>query len=337
MSSDKITEITVIGAGLAGSSFLEALRKIDQSIKVTLIDKNEFYFPRDQLIKDPLGLKKIKKTSHWAADSGFNFICARVEKISVKRKKIYLDGSKRAEFMNLVVASGALSKKIDIKGTKKEGFFYLSDINPYDLKAFLKIHNEVTLSVATLAGIKLSILLRSLNKEVRIVAANLDFLGADKEKIIDILRKQDIAVHLGYRLKEVIGERAIKAVKIEKEKDSFKEDESCLVKLFSSQLVFVDSGLKPNLGFLDSLEIDLGTKCLFSQYGQIYIVGDAANSELEGQKSYRGNKAKVERGSVVLASHILGLDFSQLQTDQQENQEDKLKKEIIEEIYDKEG
>jgi thioredoxin reductase len=239
--------------------------------------------------------------------------------------------------MNLVVASGALSKKIDIKGTKKEGFFYLSDINPYDLKALLKIYNEVTLSVATLAGIKLSILLRSLNKEVRIVAANLDFLGADKEKIIDILRNQDIAVHLGYRLKEVIGERAIKAVKIEKEKDSFKEDESCLVKLFSSQLVFVDSGLKPNLGFLDSLEIDLGTKCLFSQYGQIYIVGDAANSELEGQKSYRGNKAKVERGSVVLASHILGLDFSQLQTDQQENQEDKLKKEIIEEIYDKEG
>ncbi|MCF7874446.1 MAG: NAD(P)/FAD-dependent oxidoreductase [Candidatus Omnitrophica bacterium] len=337
MSSEKITEITVIGAGPAGSSFLEALRKADQSIKVTLIDKNEFYFPKDQLSKDPLDLKKIKKTSQWAADSGFNFICARVEKISVKRKKIYLDDSKRVEFMNLVVASGALSKKIDIKGTKKDGFFYLAEINPYDLKALLKIHNEVTLSVTTLAGIKLSIFLRSLKKEVRIVAADLNFLGPDKEKIIDILKNQGIAVYLGYRLKEVIGERAIKAVKIEKEKDSFQEDQSCLVKLFSSQLVFIDSGLKPNLGFLDSLEIDLGTESFFSKYGQIYIVGDAANSELEGQKSYRGNKVKAERGSVALANHILGLDFSQPQTGQEENREDEVKKEIIEEIYDKEG
>ncbi|MCF7870628.1 MAG: NAD(P)/FAD-dependent oxidoreductase [Candidatus Omnitrophica bacterium] len=337
MSSEKITEITVIGAGLAGSSFLEALRKVSQSIEVTLIDKNDFYFPKDQLSKDPVDLKKIKKISQWARDAGFNFISARVDKISEKRKKIYLDNSKKVEFKNLVVASGALSKRIDIKGTRKEGFFYLSEINPYDLKTLLKIHNEVTLSAATLEGIKFSLLFKSLKKEVRIVAADLDFLGPDKEKIIDFLKRQNIEIHLGYKLDEVIGERAVKAVKIKKEKNSFKEDESFPVKLFSSQLVFADSGLKPNLGFLDSSGIDLETKCFFSKYGQIYIAGDAANAELEGQKSYRGNKAKVERGSAALANYILGLDLSQFKTGQEENQENRFKEEIIEEIYDKEG
>ena len=46
-------EITIIGAGVSGLALSEDLRKKDSSLKITLIDKEEYYIPRRGIIASP--------------------------------------------------------------------------------------------------------------------------------------------------------------------------------------------------------------------------------------------------------------------------------------------
>ncbi|MCF7873813.1 MAG: NAD(P)/FAD-dependent oxidoreductase [Candidatus Omnitrophica bacterium] len=331
----EINKLTVIGAGVAGSSFLRTIKRGKQKIDISLIDKNNFYFPKNQTSKDPVDLNQVRKNEQLAKEVGADFICAEVKKISEKRKKIYLDDSKELEFENLIVASGVSNEKVDIKGTKKEGFFYLSEINPFLLKVLLQIHDEAVLSVSSLEGIKFSLLLNSLKKEVRVIAPSLEFLGQAQDKIVNILEKKGVILYLGYHLKEVIGEKNVKAVKIVKNsEDSFLEDQAdSSMKVFSSQLVFIDSSLKPNLKFLGELETNLEKKSFLTKYGQIYIIGDAGSLKIKDQKCYRDNSLRAKEEGIALAKYFLGSEVSEFEL---RDQKDLIKQEI-QDISDKEG
>ncbi|MFO8052784.1 MAG: FAD-dependent oxidoreductase [Candidatus Omnitrophota bacterium] len=331
--NDNIDKLTVIGAGIAGTSFVETIVRSNQKIDITLIDKKDFYFPKSQISKNPVDLKQIKKNDQLAKEMGINFVCAKAEKVNQRRKKIHLVDSENLEFENLIIASGASNKKIEIKGTKKEGFFYLSEINPFSLKVLLKIHDEAVLFVNSLEGIKFSLFLKSLQKEVRVIATSLDFLGQDQQAIVDILEKKGIVVHLGYTLDEVIGEKSVKAVKIVKNADdSFLEEGNLSMKVFSSQLVFVDSSLDPNLNFLGDLETNFEKKDFFSRCGEIYIIGDAGKLDITDQKCYTKNNLRAEKEGVVLANHFLGAETPEFEGEDQKN----IMKKEIQGIYDKE-
>ncbi|MCF7888354.1 MAG: NAD(P)/FAD-dependent oxidoreductase [Candidatus Omnitrophica bacterium] len=335
--NNKIDKLTVIGSGIAGSSFLEAIAGSGQKIDITLIDKNDFYFPKNRISKDLTDLKQVKKNDQLAKGLGIKFICAKVEKINQKRKKIYLDNSQKLEFENLIIASGSSNKKIEVKGTRKEGFFYLAEVNPFLLKVLLKIHDEAVLFVDSLEGVKFSLLLRSLQKEVKIVATNLEFLGQDQQEIENLLEQKGIVLYLGYNLKEVIGEKSVKAVKIVKNAiDNSLDEENLPIKVFSSQLVFIDSILHPNLSFLEDLEINLEKKDFFLNYDAIYVIGDAGKLDIKNQKCYATNSLRAKNEGVALANYFLGSGISNFSLENQENIENVMKKEI-QDIYDKEG
>ncbi|MCF7870295.1 MAG: NAD(P)/FAD-dependent oxidoreductase [Candidatus Omnitrophica bacterium] len=332
--NNEIDKLTVIGSGIAGSFFLETIVRSGQKIDITLIDKNDFYFPKNRISKDLTDLKRVKKNDQLAKKLGIKFICAKVEKINQKRKKIYLDNSQKLGFENLVIASGISNRKIEIKGTNKEGFFYLAEVNPFLLKVLLKIHNETVLFVNSLEGIKFSLFLRSLQKEVRIVAANLEFLGQDQQEIKNLLEKKGIVLYLGYNLKEVIGEKSVKAVKIIKDAiDNSLDEENLPIKVFSSQLVFIDSILYPNLNFLEDLKTNLEKKDFFLNYGEVYIIGDAGKPDIKNQKCYTRNSLRAKNEGAALANYFLGSEVSSFDLENQEN----IMREEIQDIYDKEG
>jgi thioredoxin reductase len=331
---NRIDKLTVIGSGIAGCFFLEAIARSNRKINITLIDKNDFYFPKSRISKDLTDLKQVKKNDQLAKKLGIKFICAKVEKINQKQKKIYLDNSQKLEFKNLIVASGASNKKIEIKGTKKEGFFYLAEINPFLLKVILRIHDEAVLFVDSLEGIKFSLFLKSLQKEVRVVATSFEFLGKDQQAIEDLLKKKGIVLYLGYDLKEVIGEKSVKAVKIVKNViDDSLDEENIPIKVFSSQLVFIDSNLHPNLSFLGDLEANLEKKNFFLNHDAIYVIGDAGKLDIKNQKCYAKNSLRAKKEGVALANYLLGSEVSNFNL---ENQENMMEKEI-QDIYDKEG
>lgn len=300
------TNIALVGAGAAGRAFLERAGFLKKKIKIIFIDKNDFYFPKRKISRNPVDSKNIVKLD---SSFGFDFICAKVEKVREKAEKIILDDGGKVVFKNLVIASGAVSRKLEVKGCQKEGFFYLSEINPQALKPLLKINNEISVFVNTRSGIDFSLFLNSLGKEVRVISPGLEFMGEAEEEVINILEKKKISLYLGYVLTEIIGEKGVKAVKAEKKfKNSSNQGAKPLTKVFASQLVICDSRIKPDLGFLDDQEAIFAKKSFFTSYNNVYVIGDAGESGLLNQTYYRGNCLRAKEEGGFLAEYLLKRD-----------------------------
>jgi thioredoxin reductase len=140
-------------------------------------------------------------------------------------------------------------------------------------------------------GIKLSLALVGLGKEVRIIGANFDFLGEKKERVINFLQEKGITLHLESSIQEAVGEGMIKAVKISP------------LKVFSSQLVFVDSGFSPNLGFFEDEIISRDT--FFTNHEDVYLLGDVTQSDIETKVLFSNNYQEAREQAALLCDYIL--------------------------------
>ncbi len=261
--------ITVIGAGLAGLTFIERLRQNNPALKITLIDKNKHHFSRSEVIESPGDISKRIDLEEWAVNLGVEFIQAEVERINPNRKRIFFKKSEPREYRQVVLATGLKSKKLTVKGEHREGFFYLSQIDPIKLKDLLRISNEAAVYVTSMLGIKLILALVELGKEVNLVAGDLDFLVDKKDETISLLNQKKVNFYLGVAIEEAVGEGMVKAVKISP------------LKVFSSQLVFIDSGFIPNFDFFEE---DLAVRDnFFTDYQGLYFLGSVNNQDVKGQ------------------------------------------------------
>ncbi len=284
-------DITIIGAGLAGITLIEKLREKNDRVAITLIDKNTHHFCRKDLILQPGNLSKRFLLKEWAQSKNVQFINDTVERINPRRRKIYLKQEEPKEFDSLVIATGLVSKKLEIKGDHRDGFFYLAGMEPYLLKDLLRISNEACVFISTLLGIKLSLALASLGKEVRAVSADLDFLKQDKESVINLLTQKGISLHLGSFIQEAVGEATVKAVKLSP------------LKVFSSQLVFIDSTFKPNLDFFED-ELVIRDN-FFTDHEDVYILGDAGRSDIETEIAFVNNYEEAKTGASSFSDYLL--------------------------------
>ena len=289
LNNQSINAITVLGAGEAGISFIRKLREKNPGIKLTLIDKNTHYFDKAKFINS-MDLKAYIDLKDFANENNLTFIQDTVERINPKQKKIYFKQSDAIDFEALVVASGAKSKSIPLKGERREGLFYLSDINLFEFKSLLKISSELIVYVTTLLGLKLCVLLKSAGKEVRVLGDNWDFLGSSKEKVLAFLQESQIDVHLNVTIDEVIGEGQVKATKISP------------LKVFSSQMVFLDTGFVPNLDFF---EAPINITNIFTEFESIFVIGDCARPDVASDYFYAYNSDEARSQAGLLAQFIL--------------------------------
>lgn len=290
MSSLHFKEITIIGAGESGLSFIKSLRGRDKDIKVILIDKGRYYFDRKNFI-ETLNIKQYLDLDDFSKTNGIEFIQETVTKINPERKKIYFKEREPLDFQVLIVAAGAKSKNISIKGEHREGFFYFSDIDLFMLKDLLKICTEAVGYVSTILGVKLALSLRSLTKDARLLADSWGYLGESQGLVTGFLEKKNIPFHLGVSIEEVIGEGQVKATKINP------------LKVFSSQLVFIDSGFTPNLGFFEE---GIETKeDMTTNYPDIYVVGDDNIKNISEDHFYIFNQEEAREQGALLAQYLL--------------------------------
>lgn len=284
-------ELTILGAGLSTQSFIERFRAKNSEAKVTIVEKEEFYFDKSRLISQPDNSKDRLAIAEWAADKGCEFIRARAERINSRRKKLYLKNREPINFEALIIATGLDSRKIEAKGQHREGFFYLSDIDLFKLKDLLKISNDVCVGLSTFLGIRLGLALRALGKEVFLVAANLDFLAEDKERVREYLKDRGIALYLDCEIQEAVGESMIKAVKINP------------LKVFSSQLVFIDSGFIPARNFFEE-EVRVADN-FFGNQEDIYFIGDAAANDISRETFFGSHRQQAINQGRIFADYLL--------------------------------
>ncbi|MDD5195221.1 MAG: FAD-dependent oxidoreductase [Candidatus Omnitrophica bacterium] len=283
--------ITVLGAGCSGLALSEELRHKSSDLKITLIDKEAYSFDKKQLVSS-LSFTERVDLSAFCHNTNIEFVQARVEKINPSRKKIYRKDAEPLDFDVLVMATGLSSKKLEIKGDYRDGFFYLADMEPFKLKELLKISAEATVSISTMLGLRLSYALKAYGKEVSVIAANLDFLGDSKDRVLAQLKEKNINVYRDAVIEEVIGEGAIKAVKISP------------LKVFSSQLVFIDSGYCPAI---DLFEGEAQIKdTFFSNFQDIYFLGDATRQNIAEESFYAFNRQEAAVQAHLLADYFLG-------------------------------
>jgi NADH dehydrogenase FAD-containing subunit len=237
-----------------------------------------------------MDLKAYIDLKDFVKENNITFIQDTVERINPKQKKIYFKQSDAIDFETLVIASGAKSKSIPLKGERREGLFYLSDINLFEFKSLLKISSELIVYVTTLLGLKLCVLLKSAGKEIRVLGDNWDFLGSSKEKVLGFLQEAQINVHLNVTIDEVIGEGQVKATKISP------------LKVFSSQMVFLDTGFVPNLDFF---EVPINITNIFTEFESIFAIGDCARADVGSDYFYAYNSEEARSQAELLAQFML--------------------------------
>ncbi len=286
-----MNQITIIGAGVAGRALAEALRLKQPDLPITLIDKECFYCPRENLIVNPGDTSQRLSLSEWAQQRQFTYINGRVERINPRRQKIFLKESEPLAFETLVLATGLSSKKITVKGEHREGFFYLSDIDPPRLRDLLKINREATIQVCTWLGLRLAQALSELKKEVKVIARDFDFLGPYRQRVINALKEKNIDIYLDAAIEEAVGEATVKAAKI------------APLKVFSSQLVFIDSGLVSNLDFFEEpLEV---ASSFGTNFSNLYVIGDAADPAVTADLYCINNYERAKQSAELFADFLL--------------------------------
>ncbi len=273
--------LIILGAGVAGLTLARRVKGKNKNCNIRLIDKNEYYICREKIIDNPADISSKINIAEAAQNLGIGFINDFVDKISPRRKKLYLKQSESLDFDNLVIASGLISKKKDIKGEHRDGFLYLSDIGPFKLKDLLKISSEVCIDVSTWLGVRLALAIKKLDKEVRVIVSDLDFLGQDKERVISALKQKEIIFHFDSKIEEAVGESVVKAIKISP------------LKVFSSQILIVDSGFEPNFKFFEE---GINIKNNFcTDYEGIYLIGETALESIGINKFFLSNIDDINR------------------------------------------
>jgi NADH dehydrogenase FAD-containing subunit len=133
----------------------------------------------------------------------------------------------------------------------------------------------------------------------------LGFLGSNKEKVVSFLAGKQIDAHLNVTIEEVIGEGQVKATKISP------------LKVFSSQMVFLDTGFSPNLDFF---EAPINITNIFSvlaaalpdeaaspapQFNDIFAIGNCARKDIGTDCFYAYNSDEARSQAEILAQFIL--------------------------------
>jgi NAD(P)H-nitrite reductase large subunit len=283
--------ITVIGAGESGLAFIDRIRENNSKCAITLLDKNTHHFSKATLMANPMDITQRVELNEWTKSREVEFINDTVERINPRRRKIYCKQNEVKDFEVLVVAAGLTSRDISIKGDHRDGFFYISRIDPFKLRDLLSISSEVAIYVSTLLGLKISLAIRTLGKEVRLVSKDLNFLREDKEKVLETLKERGIILHLDSLIEEAVGEATVKATKISP------------LKAFASQVVLVDSGFSANRRLFEE---DLVTcDIFFTNFDEVYLLGDITREDIENDYFFDFNPSEAKEQASILADYLL--------------------------------
>ncbi len=288
--------MTVIGAGLSGMAFIKKARELDPQLKITLVDKNQYFFDR-WTFWDNFSTKGRVELAQFSQNNSITLVQDTLERVNVKRRKLYFKDKECRDYTTLVVATGLKPKKLAIKGEHRDGFLYFSVLDPAQFRDKIKISSDFVVYISTLLGVRAVLYLRSLKKEVNAVIAGLDFLGDKKEAFLNYCAREGVGIYPA-AIEEAIGEATVRAVKLNP------------LKVLSAQMLFLDSGFLPNGDFLESDGVSLDLTAAAAQ--DVYGIGGCVAASIAGEHFFTVEGQNHRRQAENLAEHLIAgkaLDF----------------------------
>lgn len=279
--------VVIVGAGAAGISALDTIRKHDKKVKVTIVSESAPYSPfaLAEYITGGVDKRKIQRFSkkHFA-DLSAKFVNRKVTKVDTKNRQIIINGGAKLKYDRLLLAQGSTPIKPPIPGIDNRGVFYLftfeeaKKIKGWILKNKVR---DATIIGAGFAGLEAA---ASLNK-AGINVAIIEMLSSVLPKMIDSdvarkvernLRSRGIKIFLKEAAEETQGNGRVKAVKTNKRK-------------LKADVILVTVGVKPNLEILKGSRIKTNTGIIVDEKMETNVNGVfAAGDVVEFKDAFLG-------------------------------------------------
>jgi 3-phenylpropionate/trans-cinnamate dioxygenase ferredoxin reductase component len=128
------TTFVIVGAGLAGAKAAEALRYEGFEGRLVLIgDEPERPYERPPLSKDYLRGERAEKPfvhaeSFYADNEIELWTSTRVSGIDASLRELWLEGDQRLSYDRLLLATGAVPRRLDVPGAELDGIHYLRNL-----------------------------------------------------------------------------------------------------------------------------------------------------------------------------------------------------------------
>lgn len=316
---ESIRSIVIVGGGLAGAKTAGALREKGFTGTVTLFAaESHLPYERPPLSKGYLaGGSAIDEAvvypREWYAQHDVDLrLGTAVESIDVEAHEVRADDGSTTAYDRLVLATGAVPRKLPIAGADAAGVCYLRTQEDSDRirDAFGEGRRLVIIGGGWI-GLEVAAAARAAGTEVSIVEAAelplLAVLGPTLAQVFaDLHSRQGVSLHLSARLAEITtdGERAT-GVRLEGGET------------ISADTVVIGIGVAPDVSLAASagLEVDNGVlvdASLRTSDPDVYAVGDIANVD----HPVLGERIRVEHWATALnqpavaAAAILGEDAS---------------------------
>ena len=306
----------IMGAGPAGITVAETLRRYDKAADMTMISSEPFppyappamieyyltgrevHFWKGKKIADLLGLDYRSGT--------------RVEEVLPVQRTIRLDNGETLVYDRLVIATGS-SLYAPVPGSDMPGVCNFKSMSAAEelIKRVRKDQAKSALIIgAGFIGVEIGLLLRDLGVEVtqiemadRVMPRMLDTETA--QIVLDQMTARGIQVRLNTEAKAVLGEEQAEAVEVE-------GGESLAFDLFIAA-----TGVKPNIQCIEGsgIETDWGVMVddhLRTTAPDVYAAGDVAETRdrITGERYVHAIFPNAVAQGRVVARNILGLDVS---------------------------
>jgi len=209
------------------------------------------------------------------------------------------------KYDKLVIATGAISNDINIKGSERNNVFSLRNINDMNrIKTFIKKEapKKAVVIGGGFIGLEMSESFMNLGREVTIIARTSLSKGIDKDMSIHIeeyLKSKGITVYTGTNTSEI------------NEKGVILEDGS----LIEADIVLLATGIKPNVELANKIGVKLGVtgaikvdKHMKTNIHDIYSCGDCIEmyNTITGKPIYRPLGSTANKTGTIAGSNITG-------------------------------
>lgn len=314
-----MTRIVILGAGPAGVTVAETIRRFDKACEIIIISDEPYYPYSPPAMTDYLLTGKefhIWKGPNFIEDLKIKYIngkSKRVVEVDPEACRIVLLDGEKIYFDDLVIATGG-RLSASIKGVEKKGLYNFKSLSAAE-EIMTKIREKRARSAliigAGFIGIEIAVLLRELRLDVtQLVRSRYmrGMLDEESSKIfMSIMRGKGINILKGpldADTVEFIGSPDVKSVRVKSGK------------ILTADLVIAATGIRPNVEFLSrsGIKIDDGVvvdEFMRTNYNQIYACGDVAetfNRITRKKGMYPSFHNAINQG-IVTAYNILGMDI----------------------------
>jgi flavorubredoxin/NADPH-dependent 2,4-dienoyl-CoA reductase/sulfur reductase-like enzyme/rubredoxin len=277
--------IVVVGAGAAGVSAVQEIRKRNEACSIILISEEDslpYYRPR--LTKDfdenNLDGNFYLINKKWIKENKIDFRSStKVTEILAKDRKVKLSSGDTVKYDELILATGAKPFLPPIRNIELAGVFSQRSIEDIKLikQAGMKSKKAVIIGGGVL-GLEAAHELKQLGVDVsvveisqRILPRMIDEKGSNL--LTSMFEEEKINILTNKKVKSILGEKSVTGVEL------------TTGEVIDADLVVVSAGIEPEIGFIKQADIKVNKGIVVDNKMQtnipnIYAAGDI--SEFEG-------------------------------------------------------